>query len=74
VARAVILFLVIGQMPIVLVVALLIMCYLTGIELKDEPDPFLVKAWWVLLVFLTNVIGFGAFWIWLTARRRRRSA
>jgi hypothetical protein len=25
-------------------------------------------------VFLTNVIGFGAFWIWLTVRRRRRNA
>ena len=69
-----ILFVVIGQLPIVLLIALLIMCYLTAIELRNEPDPFLIKAWWVLLVFLTNVIGFGAFWIWLTARRRRRSA
>jgi len=70
----VILFVVIGQLPIVLLIALLIMCYLTGIELRNEPDPFLIKAWWVLLVFLTNIIGFGAFWIWLTVRRRRRSA
>jgi hypothetical protein len=74
VTRAVILFVVIGQLPIVLLIALLIMCYLTGIELRNEPDPFLIKAWWVLLVFLTNIIGFGAFWIWLTVRRRRRSA
>ena len=65
---------VIGQLPIVLLIALLIMCYLTAIELRNEPDPFLIKAWWVLLVFLTNIIGFGAFWIWLTVRRRRRSA
>ncbi len=69
-----ILFVVIGQLPILLLIALLIMCYLTAIELRNEPDPLLIKAWWVLLVFLTNVIGFGAFWIWLTARRRRRSA
>jgi hypothetical protein len=74
VTRAVILFILFGQMPIVLLVALLIMCYLTGIELRNEPDPLLIKAWWVLLVFLTNVIGFAAFWIWLTVRRRRRSA
>jgi hypothetical protein len=74
VTRAVILFVVIGQLPIVLLIALLIMCYLTGIELRNEPDPFLIKAWWVLLVFLTNIIGFGAFWIWVTMRRRRRSA
>ena len=69
-----ILFVVIGQLPIVLLIALLIMCYLTAIELRKEPDPLLIKAWWVLLVFLTNVIGFGAFWIWLTMRRRRRCA
>ena len=69
-----ILFVVIGQLPIVLLIALLIMCYLTGIELRNEPDPILIKAWWVLLVFLTNIIGFGAFWIWVTMRRRRRSA
>ena len=69
-----ILFVLIGQLPIVLLIALLIMCYLTAIELRNEPDPLLIKAWWVLLVFLTNVIGFGAFWIWLTVRRRRRSA
>jgi hypothetical protein len=74
VTRAVILFVVIGQMPIVLLIALLVMCYLTAIELRNEPDPLLIKAWWVLLVFLTNIIGFGAFWIWLTVRRRRRSA
>jgi hypothetical protein len=74
VARAVILFVVIGQMPIVLLLALLIMCYLTAVELRNEPDPVLIKAWWVLLVFLTNIVGFGAFWIWLTLRRRRRSA
>jgi hypothetical protein len=70
----VILFVVIGQMPIVLLLALLIMCYLTAVELRNEPDPVLIKAWWVLLVFLTNIVGFGAFWIWLTLRRRRRSA
>jgi hypothetical protein len=74
VARAVILFVLIGQLPIVLLLALLIMCYLTAIELRHEPDPVLIKAWWVLLVFLTNIVGFGAFWIWLTLRRRRRSA
>jgi hypothetical protein len=74
VARPVILFVVIGQMPIVLLIALVIMCYLTAIELRNEPDPFLIKAWWVLLVLLTNVIGFAAFWIWLMVRRRRRSA
>jgi hypothetical protein len=73
VTRAVILFVLIGEMPILLLVTLLIMCYLTGFELRNEPDPVLIKAWWVLLVFLTNIIGFGAFWLWLIVRRRRRS-
>jgi hypothetical protein len=70
----VILFLVTGRMPLFLLLALLVMCYLTAIELRDEPDPFVIKAWWVLLVLLTNVVGFAAFWIWLISRRRRRSA
>jgi hypothetical protein len=74
VTRAVILFVFIGDMPILLLLTLVIMCYLTGYELRNEPDPLLVKAWWVLLVFLTNIVGFGAFWIWITLRRRRRSA
>jgi hypothetical protein len=74
VAPVVILFLVMGQMPIVLLLALLVLCYLTIIELRPEPDPVLIKAWWVLLVFLTNVVGYAAFRIWLAVRRRRRSA
>jgi hypothetical protein len=74
VAPVVILFLVMGQMPLILLVALLILCYLTAIELRPEDDPVLIKAWWVLLVLLTNVIGYAAFRIWLAVRRRRRSA
>ena len=69
-----ILFLIMGQMPVVLLVALLILCYLTAIELRPEDDPVLIKAWWVLLVFLTNLLGYAAFRIWLAVRRRRRSA
>jgi hypothetical protein len=74
VALVVILFLVTGQMPLILLAALLILCYLTAIELRHEDDPVLVKAWWVLLVLLTNVAGYAAFRIWLAVRRRRRSA
>jgi hypothetical protein len=64
-----------GQTPPILVLTLIIMCYLTGYELWKEQDlPFLIKAWWVLLVFILNVVGFGAFWIWLALRRVRRAA
>jgi hypothetical protein len=70
-----ILFVITGQAPPILVLTLVIMAYLTGYELWKEGEtiPFLVKAWWVLLVLLFNVLGFGIFWIWL-ARRRLRAA
>jgi uncharacterized BrkB/YihY/UPF0761 family membrane protein len=73
VAAAVIVFVLTGQAPPILLITLLILVYLTGLELWREEDlPFLYKAWWVLLVLLLNVVGFAAFWIWLTVRRRRR--
>jgi len=71
-ATAMIVFVFTGQAPLILVLALLVMCYLAGYELWKEQDlPFLFKAWWVLLVFLLNVVGFGVFWIWLATRRHR---
>jgi hypothetical protein len=41
---------------------------------EGESIPFLWKAWWVLLVFLMNVLGFAVFWIWLLIRRKRAPA
>jgi hypothetical protein len=68
-----IVFVLTGQAPPILVLTLLIMAYLTGYELWKEGErvPFLIKAWWVLLVLLLNVVGFGIFWIWLARRRVR---
>ena len=67
------LFVLTGQVPPILFVGLLILCYLTVWDLWSEDDlPFLIKAWWVLLVFITNLVGYLAFRIWLAARRRRR--
>jgi uncharacterized BrkB/YihY/UPF0761 family membrane protein len=72
-AAAMILFVLTGGAPLILVVTLLIMCYLAGYELWKERDlPFLWKAWWVLFVFLLNLLGFAVFWIWLATRRVRR--
>jgi hypothetical protein len=72
---AMMLFVLTGQAPLILVLTLVVMCYLTGYELWKERDlPFLWKAWWVLFVFLTNIVGLGIFWIWLATRRRRRHA
>jgi hypothetical protein len=59
------------QAPPVLLLALLILCYLTVLELRRETDlPFLLKAWWTLFVFLGHVAGFAVFWLWLFRRRR----
>ena len=67
------LFVLTGQIPPILFLGLLILCYLTAWDLWSERDlPFLVKAWWVLLVFITNLVGYAGFRIWLAARRRRR--
>ena len=70
-----ILFVLTGAAPPILILTLLAMCYLTGYELWKEGEEvaFLFKAWWVLLVFLLNVVGFGIFWIWLAVRRVRRA-
>ncbi len=65
-----IVFAITRQAPLILVLALLIFVYLTVLELRNEQDlPFLLKAWWVLLVFLGHIVGYGAFWIWLLRRR-----
>jgi uncharacterized membrane protein (DUF4010 family) len=74
VAAAVILFLFTGQAPPILIVGLLILVYLTGIDLWREDMPFLWKAWWVLLVLLLNIVGYVAFRIWLAVRGRRGQA
>lgn len=65
------LFLLTGDVPLILFFGLLILCYLTAWDLWEEKDlPFLFKAWWVLLVFITNLVGYAAFRIWLASRRR----
>jgi uncharacterized BrkB/YihY/UPF0761 family membrane protein len=70
-----ILFVLTGQVPPILLLTLIVMCYLTGWELYKESElPLLWKVWWVLLVFILNVLGFAIFWIWLATRRRHRPA
>lgn len=68
-----IVFVILGHVPIVLLIALVGMLYLTVLDLREEDDvEFQVKVWWFLLVFLLNVIGFIAEKAWVTRRRRRR--
>jgi hypothetical protein len=68
----VLLFVLTGQAPPILLLALAVLCYLTVWDLWNEDLPVMVKAWWVLLVFIANLIGYAAFRIWLAARRRDR--
>jgi hypothetical protein len=65
------LFVLLGHTPVVLLVCLVGLLYLTWIELRAEPLEPLVQLWWYLLVLLFNVIGYAALRIWLLVRRRR---
>jgi hypothetical protein len=71
----VLLFVLIGHVPTVLLLAQLGMLYLVWVDLRAEDDlEFQVKVWWFLLVLIFNVLGFLAEKIWIFERRRRRSA
>ena len=66
------LFVLLGHVPTVLLLAQLGMLYLTVLDLREEGDlDFQVKVWWFLLVLIFNVIGFLAEKIWIFQRRRR---
>jgi hypothetical protein len=68
------LFALTGQAPPILLVALAICIYLTIWDLVSEKDlAVMPKAWWVLLVLLTHVVGYLVFRVWIAQRRRRRS-
>jgi hypothetical protein len=70
----VLLFVLIGHVPTVLLLAQLGMLYLAILDVRQEEDlDFQVKVWWVLLVLLFNVLGFIAEKVWITLRRRRAS-
>ena len=65
-----IVFVLTGQVPPILAVALLIVVYLTVLELWHEDDlEFLWKAFWVLFVFLGHVFGYLVFRVWIARRR-----
>ena len=65
------LFVILGHAPIVLLLCLAGLMYLTWVDLRGERLEPLVQLWWFLLVFLFNVAGYAALRIWLAVRRRR---
>jgi hypothetical protein len=68
------LFVILGNVPIVLLVCLVGLLYLTWVDLRGESLEPLVQLWWFLLVFLLNVVGYAALRIWLVVRHRRDDA
>jgi hypothetical protein len=65
------LFVLLGHVPLILLLCLVGLLYLTWFELRGEPLEPLVQLWWYLLVLLFNVVGYVALRIWLVVRRRR---
>jgi hypothetical protein len=70
----VLLFVLLGHTPLILLVCLLGLLYLTWLDVRGDDLQPLVQLWWFLLVLLTNVIGYAALRIWLLVRRRRDGA
>jgi hypothetical protein len=67
----VLLFVILGRTPLILLVCLLGLLYLTWVELREEESEPMVKLWWGLLVLLTHVPGYLGLRIWLVVKRRR---
>ena len=64
-----ILFLLFHSVPLVLLITLAVMLYLSAMELRKRPWRRLVKLWWLLLVFLTSAFGFLALLAYLQLRK-----
>ena len=68
------LFVILGHTPLILLVCLVGLLYLTWLDLRGEKLEPIVQLWWFLLVLLFNVLGYAALRIWLVVRRRRGDA
>ena len=65
---------ILGHVPLILLICLVGLLYLTWVDLRGEGLEPTVQLWWYLLVFLFNLVGYVALRIWLTVRRRRGGA
>ena len=74
VRSTVLLFVILGHTPLILLVCLVGLMYLTWVELRREELEPMVQLWWYLLVCLFNLAGYVALRIWLVFRRRRDGA
>ena len=58
-----------GSVPLLLWLTLVIVLYLTVIELRPRQMPRNVKLWWVSVALLTHVFGYVALRAYLSYRR-----
>jgi small-conductance mechanosensitive channel len=73
-AQTVIVFVILGHVPLVLLVCLFGLLYLAWLDLRGEDLQPQVALWWYLLVLLTHVAGYAALRVWLLVRHRRAGA
>ena len=67
----VLVFLLIGWVPIPILLALVLALYLTAIELRELRENWLWWIWWLLLVFLTHFVGYLILRLYAVYRRRQ---
>ena len=67
-----IVFLLLGHVPWILVLALGIALWLTVVELLELRPHYVWWFWWILLVFLTNFVGYLILRVYAYLAKRRR--
>ena len=67
-------FLVLGFTPWLLILTLVIVLYLTVIELRDLDLHYAWWSWWLLLVLLTHFVGYLFLRAYALYRRRQLSS
>jgi hypothetical protein len=67
--RRVLVFLLLGWVPIPLLLALALALYLTAIELRQMRESWLWWMWWLSLVFLTHFVGYLILRVFAVYRR-----
>jgi hypothetical protein len=70
----VLIFLVLGFTPWLLILTLVIVLYLTVIELRELQLHYAWWVWWLLLVFLTHIVGYLFLRAYSLYRRRQLSS
>jgi hypothetical protein len=69
----VLVFLLLGWVPIPLLLALALALYLTVVELRELRPNYLWWFWWIIFVFLTHFVGYLALRVYGLLRRRREA-